>query len=173
MNRRRLLRVGASAFATVLAGCTGDDDGAATTDDESSGSGIYGGGGGDETTATETGTATTTEAGATTTETTTESGAADATVVAVGGDGQSRFDPETVTVAVGETVRWEWAAGGHNVRPESQPADADWSGTPGGDGETYGEGYTYEFTFEVPGRYEYYCAPHRSFGMVGTVVVES
>lgn len=172
MRRRRLLAVGATAFATALAGCTGDGGGdgdAATTAGGDGGGGIYGGGGAaaettetatgnDSATATDTGNAT---AADTTTGATTESGsgAGDATVVTVGAGGQMRFDPEEVTVGVGETVRWEWAAGGHNVRPESQPADADWSGTPGGDGETYDSGYTHEFTFEVPGRYEYYCAP--------------
>jgi len=175
MNRRRLLAAGASALAATLAGCTGDDGGggggATATTAEAEGGGPYGGGG-DDTTGT---TAATTENEETTAATTTSGGGGggDATVVAVGPGGETRFDPETVTVAAGDTVRWEWDSGGHNVRPDSQPADADWSGTPGGDGDTYGDGYTYEFTFEVAGQYEYYCAPHQSLGMVGTVVVES
>ena len=160
-------------LAAALAGCTGDDgaDGDATTADEDGG-GLYGGGGDEttESTTTATESATTAEAEATTTSG--DGAAGDPTVVTVAADGEYRFDPETVTVPVGATVRWEWAGSGHNVRPGSQPADADWSGTPGGDGETYDQGYSYSFTFEVPGQYEYYCAPHRSIGMVGTVVVE-
>ena len=171
MKRRQLLAVGASAFTVAVAGCTGDDSDGAPTTDEDSGGGLYGGGGDGSTDTTTTETATTTGTAATATTTSDDGG--DASVVTVGAGGQTRFDPETVTVAAGETVRWEWAASGHNVRPDSQPTDADWSGTPGGEGETYDEGYTYEFTFEVPGRYEYYCAPHQSFGMVGTVVVEA
>lgn len=181
MKRRRVLAAGASTLAAAFAGCTGtddDDDGGgggdgedtttATSDDEPGGGG-YGGGGDDGATATETETATT---AADTTTTETDGGSGDATVVTVGADGQTRFTPEAVTVATGETVRWEWASSGHNVRPDSQPADADWTGTPGGENETYDSGYVYEFAFEVAGRYEYYCAPHQSFGMVGTVVVE-
>jgi plastocyanin len=184
MKRRRVLAAGASTLAAAFAGCTGTDDGGgggggdgedtttATSDDEPGGGG-YGGGGDDS--ATETATATETETATTaadTTTTETDGGSGDATVVTVGADGQTRFTPEAVTVATGETVRWEWASSGHNVRPDSQPADADWTGTPGGENETYDSGYVYEFAFEVAGRYEYYCAPHQSFGMVGTVVVE-
>lgn len=54
----------------------------------------------------------------------------------------------------------------------STPEDSTWSGTPGGDGTTYDTGYVYEYTFEVAGEYEYYCAPHRSLGMTGSFTVE-
>jgi plastocyanin len=166
MNRRKLLATGASALAAAFAGCAGD--------------------GGEDTT-TSTTTAATTEPTSTTTATTAEQttesttattstaesgGGGSVTVVTVAPNGEFRFDPQTVTVAPGEAVRWEWAGPGHNVRPGSQPADADWTGTPGGDGETYDEGYAYGFTFEIPGQYDYYCAPHRSIGMTGSVVVE-
>lgn len=149
MQRRRLLATGASALAAALAGCT-------------SGDGSNGDGG------------TTTEPTTTTTraaDTTTQSGG-DAPVVGVGSASQYSFSPEQVTVAAGTTVRWEWGSSGHNVVVGSQPADADWSGTEGDASTTYGSGHTYEFTFEVPGTYEYHCAPHRSLGMRGSVIVE-
>lgn len=92
--------------------------------------------------------------------------------VAVGAGGAFRFDPDRVTVAAGDTVRWVWAAQGHNVRPGSVPAGADWTGTAGGDGDTFDAGHVYTHGFEVAGTYDYYCAPHRSAGMTGTVVVE-
>lgn len=92
--------------------------------------------------------------------------------VIVGPDGTFRFDPEDFTITAGATVRWEWEDDGHNVRPSSKPDDSTWSGTPGGDGTTYDEGYTYEYTFAVPGKYEYYCAPHQSLGMTGSFTVE-
>lgn len=92
--------------------------------------------------------------------------------VVVGPDGTPQFDPETFTISAGATVRWEWEDDGHNVRPSNTPEDAAWSGTPGGDGTTYDEGYTYEYTFDVPGEYEYYCAPHRSLGMTGSFTVD-
>jgi plastocyanin len=89
--------------------------------------------------------------------------------VAVGPDGALRFDPETFTVAVGETVRWEWASAGHNVSPSSQPSGAAW---PGRDDSTYAAGTTHTYTFEVAGEYEYHCDPHQSVGMVGSFTVE-
>lgn len=92
--------------------------------------------------------------------------------VVVGPDGTPRFDPETFTISAGATVRWEWEDDGHNVRPSTTPEDSAWSGTPGGDGTTYDEGYAYEYTFDVPGEYEYYCAPHRSLGMTGSFTVD-
>lgn len=148
MHRRELLTTGAGALAVALAGCTSNGGGDAGTETTVA-----------ETTAAET-TAGTTAAGD------------ESTVVTVGPGGSLSFDPDEVTVATGTTVRWEWASGGHNVRPSSQPSDADWSGTEGGDGDTYGSGHTHEFAFEVAGTYDYYCAPHRSSGMTGSVVVE-
>jgi plastocyanin len=166
MNRRQLLTASAGALAVALAGCASSDGDAETTTTEP------------ETTSTATTAETTTAEETTTTTTTTEQtttatqSEGDATVVTVGPGGNLEFDPDQVTVAAGTTVRWEWDSGGHNVRPASQPSDADWTGTAGGDGTTYSSGHMYEFTFDVPGTYDYYCAPHRSVGMTGTVVVE-
>lgn len=92
--------------------------------------------------------------------------------VTVGPDGRLRFTPERFEIAVGRTVRWVWEAGGHNVKPSATPSGSDWSGTPGSEFETFSAGYTYEYTFEVAGQYEYYCAPHRSSGMTGSFAVE-
>lgn len=92
---------------------------------------------------------------------------ADLTVV-VGPDGRLVFEPETFEVAAGDTVRWEWASPGHNVSPERQPSEASW---PGDDESTYGAGYTYAYTFAVPGRYRYHCDPHQTVGMTGSFTV--
>ena len=52
--------------------------------------------------------------------------------VITGPDGESVFEPEELTVSVGETVRWGFAEGGHNIscRPEDDggvmlPEDAE------------------------------------------------
>ena len=93
--------------------------------------------------------------------------------VSVAAGGQFAFEPETVTISRGETVRWTWAAGGHNVKPDDIPSESDWTGTPGGRSDTFPEGYVYTHTFEVAGEYDYICVPHFSaYGMAGTVVVE-
>lgn len=89
-------------------------------------------------------------------------------VVEVGPDGDLVFEPEELTVSTGTTVRFVWLSSPHNVAVTSQPDGADWSGH-----ETLeGRGFSFEHTFEVAGRYEYVCTPHRTDGMRGAVVVE-
>ena len=118
----------------------------------------------DTETRTETGTPTETE-----TPTATEPAGQD---VVVGPNGLLVFRPDEFTISAGATVTWEWDSDGHNVRPSSTPGGSDWSGTPGGDGTTYDEGYVHEHTFTTTGTYEYYCAPHRGAGMTGSFTVE-
>jgi plastocyanin len=93
-----------------------------------------------------------------------------AEVVGVAGDGL-RFSPASFTISAGDTVRWEWNGGGHNVKPETTPSGSDWSGTPGDATNTFASGYSYSYTFDTPGRYTYYCSPHRSVGMTGSFTV--
>lgn len=72
----------------------------------------------------------------------------------------SSFEPETVTITAGDTVRWT------NLDPESH----DVRGTGTNFGSTaLAQGGSYEFLFTDPGTYEYYCSIHPS--MKGTVVV--
>lgn len=94
-----------------------------------------------------------------------------AQTVEVAPDGSFSFSPEEFEIESGSTVRWTWDSGGHNVRPDTIPSDADWSGTEGGDSTTYGSDHTYEYEFTVKGTYEYYCSPHRDLGMTGSFTV--
>jgi plastocyanin len=79
------------------------------------------------------------------------------------------FQPQNITVNVGDTVRWLWDSGSHTVT----------SGDPGsctGDG-LFNEPLnmmnpTVEFTFNAVGVVEYYCIPHCGLGMNGSVTVE-
>lgn len=148
-SRRRLLALGGTALATTLAGCGGDG-----------GDGGAGGGDGDDggdATPTATSTPTSGSDGGGTQE------------ITVGPGGDLVFDPAEVTVPAGTTVEWIWESSFHTVTPQSQPEDADWSGT---GTETHDEGYTHSHAFDVAGTYEYYCDPHRGQGMVGTLTVE-
>ena len=106
----------------------------------------------------------------------------DADVVAAP-DGEFVFQPDELTVSVGETVRWGFAKGGHNVscRPDDAskvvlPSDAEPFATYGPDDDPdvtlVQGGETYEHTFEVAGEYTYVCIPHADSGMVGTIRVE-
>lgn len=81
--------------------------------------------------------------------------------------GNNYFDPIGLFVEPGTTVRFEIAAGAHSattydgrIPAEANPFDSG----------VFSQG-TYEYTFETPGTYDYYCIPHKSLGMVGRVVV--
>lgn len=99
-------------------------------------------------------------------------GGGDDNTVIVGPDGNLVYDPAELTVEAGTTVTWTWDSDMHNIVVSSQPDDASWEGTEGGEGKLYDTGHEYEFTFETPGTYEYYCSPHKSAGMTASVVVE-
>lgn len=90
-------------------------------------------------------------------------------LVLVGPGGELQFDPETLRITPGTTVQWVWDSDNHNVKPDDQPAGADWSGYT----ELSDEGTTYQHTFDVEGTYSYVCEPHVAVGMVGDIVVES
>lgn len=99
-----------------------------------------------------------------------------------------RFEPVSKTVAAGTTVRWRNTDRGmHTVTAygDEIPEDAAYFATGGFDSEQAAKnawynstdggldpGGTFEYTFEVPGEYNYYCIPHEAAGMVGAVVVE-
>ncbi len=96
-------------------------------------------------------------------------------VVTVGPSGSMTFSPSTLTIANGDTVRWEWDSSGHTVT----------SGTPGAATTAFnsglnGAGAVFEVVFNqtfldanpvTSSIYDYHCIPHGFFGMVGTVSV--
>jgi plastocyanin len=81
------------------------------------------------------------------------------------------FTPDHLDIAAGETVEWINLGGFHNVdgSTETYPNNPDsfYSGSASSDS------WTYSFTFEVAGNYDYECTPHADMGMVGTVTVGS
>ena len=92
----------------------------------------------------------------------------DETVV-VGPAGAHRFDPETLSVDVGDAVEFVWDSGGHNIVVRDSPAGAEWDGVSG----LQSAGFTHHHTFSAAGRYEYVCGPHEGAGMTGEIVVGS
>jgi plastocyanin len=75
------------------------------------------------------------------------------------------FAPKTQTVAVGDTVTWNFNDGGHSTT--SLPGQPDtW------DSKVKDKGAVFQHTFTKPGKYQYICVPHRDF-MKGTLVVGS
>ncbi len=98
-------------------------------------------------------------------------------VIAVG----LKFMPADITVPAGTTVRWtNGEAISHTVTSGAWGEvneDSGLRGTQTADGmfdhalaPMGSEGDTFEFTFDEPGEYQYYCEPH--LGMFGTITVE-
>lgn len=95
------------------------------------------------------------------------------------------FDPKTLTVSAGTTVRWVNDSDvGHTVSAYEDriPPEAVYFASGGFESERAARNDvrggllatadTYEHTFDVTGTYEYVCIPHESSGMTGTVTVE-
>ena len=96
-----------------------------------------------------------------------------------------KYEPEAVTVSVGDTVVWETTGSvAHSVTAYEADLPEGASYFASGDFETeaaarqaypsegsVGQGETYRHTFETAGEFPYFCIPHES-GMIGTVVVE-
>jgi plastocyanin len=156
----------ATGGIAVLAGCSGDDTEAENADDENeSGENGDDGNGGNESD----------EA-----DDENENSEDEENLVVVAPDDDWRFDPEEITISVGETVTWYFEAPGHNVssHPDASsqnenPDDAEPFASYEGDNhsELVDEGEEYEHTFETPGEYTYVCTPHDG-SMIGTVIVE-
>lgn len=88
------------------------------------------------------------------------------------------FKPGTVTVSVGDTVRWENSSVLiHSVTdvPEKALDEKDVA-LPKGD-KPFNSGLmdpsaTYQHRFARPGTYKYFCIPHEATGMIGSVIVK-
>jgi plastocyanin len=93
-------------------------------------------------------------------------------------DMPATFQPAELTIKVGETV--EWKNLGNSVHhasndPSTAINPADVSNPPGAkpfDSGFLQPGESFSYTFTVPGKYKYICAPHETSGMSGEVVVQ-
>lgn len=74
------------------------------------------------------------------------------------------FGPAAIRVDPGTTVTWEWTGegGNHNVVASDGTFESEL---------TDEAGFTFDYTFEDPGVYRYYCSPHKAVGMRGAVIV--
>ena len=86
------------------------------------------------------------------------------------------FSPNEIVIEVGDTVRWTWDSGGHNVGSglPGEPTDAFLSGPPADAGTVFEVVFDQEFLDANPIKgnlYDYHCHPHGSFGMIGSVQV--
>lgn len=98
----------------------------------------------------------------------TGSAAAQSQEIVVGPSGDvTSFSPDSVSITPGTTVTFVWESDGHNVVVDSQPDGASWEGH-----ETIKDsGFEFTHTFETEGTYDYFCRPHLSAGMTGSIEV--
>ena len=74
------------------------------------------------------------------------------------------FSPQSLTINTGDIVKWTNISGTHNVRANDNSfysgpaAPAPWEFT---------------HTFTTAGNFPYYCEPHQSMGMTGTIIVQN
>ncbi len=75
------------------------------------------------------------------------------------------FDPDDVTINVGDTVTWENEADiFHTITPDGH---SEWTRQ-----EMNDAGQQFQHTFNTPGTFDYFCEPHQAQGMVGTITVQ-
>jgi plastocyanin len=74
------------------------------------------------------------------------------------------FSAPTITIDRGTAVRWRNTTGTfHTVTPDGHQAFTQ--------RQTSSSGETFETRFDAPGRYRYFCEPHRALGMTGEIIV--
>ena len=76
------------------------------------------------------------------------------------------FKPAERRISVGDSVTWNFTAGGHTTTSLRGQPDS-WNSMPEG---TNTAGSSYTKVFNTPGRYQYVCTPHQTF-MKGVVEV--
>lgn len=80
------------------------------------------------------------------------------------------FSPNAVTITVGDTILWKQVSGSHTTTSGTGPGDPE-------AGLLWNKSLTsaspeYQRQFNTSGSYPFYCIPHVSFGMTGTITVE-
>lgn len=107
------------------------------------------------------------------------------TVQMIGSSSGYSFKPSTVQIKVGQAVKFVTVSGGpHNVTfdpqdiPDGAAATLD-QNMPNQQAKLTGplvtnpnDSYVISFKGAKPGAYKFYCLPHQSFGMQGTIIVE-
>jgi plastocyanin len=78
------------------------------------------------------------------------------------------FSPRNVTISVGDSVTWRWeGSNSHSVTNGTDPAT-------GGNLFDHGpkQTGTFGYRFNNSGSFPYFCRPHFSMGMTGTITVQ-
>jgi plastocyanin len=73
------------------------------------------------------------------------------------------FSPQSLTITVGDIVRWTNISGTHNVKADDNSFTS---------GPAAPAPWEYTHTFTAVGSNPYYCEPHQGMGMTGTIIVQ-
>lgn len=79
------------------------------------------------------------------------------------------FDPAVIEIEIGDTVNWIWSQGSHTVTSGTNLADPEVGLL--FDTALNSANNTVSYTFTELGSQDYFCRPHLSFGMTGSVNV--
>jgi plastocyanin len=90
--------------------------------------------------------------------------------VGVGG-GSIQFGPQTQTLNINDHVTWVWVTGGHTVTNGSDPLSDPNAGTIFDSGFLSGGTQSFSWKADRTGSVPFYCDPHFSFGMTGTLQI--
>ena len=79
------------------------------------------------------------------------------------------FNPSDITIGAGDTIEWVWTGGSHTVTSGTNLSDPEV-------GQLFDVPFTSSnqsvtYTFTIVGTQDYFCRPHLSFGMTGSVTV--
>ncbi len=77
------------------------------------------------------------------------------------------FSPSSMTIDIGDTVRWTNVSGTHNVNGTT----ATFASNPESFGNSLGTGWVYKHKFTIAGTYNYRCDQHFGGGMTGSITV--
>ncbi len=73
------------------------------------------------------------------------------------------FSPQHINISVGDTVRWQWVSGTHTTTSTATSGANSWNAP------ITSSSTTYEQVITEPGTHTYYCIPHQSMGMTGSI----
>ena len=81
----------------------------------------------------------------------------------------STFSPSSLTINIGDTVKWNNTAGFHNVNA----TQTTFSSNPEGFGNSVASApWSFQWVFTMPGAYDYHCDPHAP-GMSGVIIANA
>jgi len=84
------------------------------------------------------------------------------------GNQNPHFSPKNAEIVVGDTIRWVALTGDHSVTSGTGSSDANVGNL---FDQNLPQGATFTHVFNSVGVFDYFCRPHESFGMTGTVTV--